>query len=329
MSTIHLIYRAEALGRYSIERVFKPLEVIPSVRAERLPCDLNSFSSIIKLTLFSFGLKSRHIHITGDVHYMTVFLFWKKSLLTIHDCNHYEKLSGLRKKLLGILWFKLPLIFANHIIVISPFVKEQLQKYFRVKDYKISIVPNSFKSFESNHKDKRVRNRFEILSLGTKSNKNLERLIMAVSEMEAVKLNIIGNLSEGLIKLLSSNKTEFANYVNVTDAELKEHYNSSDMLFFASTREGFGLPILEAQSCGLPVLTSRTSSMPYVAGEAAIFVDPFNIEAIRQGVTQIKDDRLLRNSLIQKGYSNVKRFSEEKFLENYKAMYKKVFRIDL
>lgn len=93
------------------------------------------------------------------------------------------------------------------------------------------------------------------------------------------------------------------------------------MLYFASTKEGFGLPILEAQSCGLPVLTSNTTSMPYVAGEAAILINPYNIEEIKKGVLELKNNKTLTDYLIKKGFKNIERFSQEQFIYNYKKIY--------
>ena len=78
---------------------------------------------------------------------------------------------------------------------------------------------------------------------------------------------------------------------------------------FPSLYEGFGLPVLEAQACGCPVITSATSSLPEVAGDAALLVAPGDTAAIAAGLRRIATDPALRESLIERGFANVRRFS--------------------
>ncbi|MEM7539366.1 MAG: glycosyltransferase [Chloroflexota bacterium] len=80
----------------------------------------------------------------------------------------------------------------------------------------------------------------------------------------------------------------------------------------ASLHEGFGLPILEAQHYGVPIMTANNSSLPEVAGDAAIFVDPMDVDAIADAMLRLSQDEDLRQRLIVAGYENVKRFSWEK-----------------
>jgi glycosyltransferase involved in cell wall biosynthesis len=81
---------------------------------------------------------------------------------------------------------------------------------------------------------------------------------------------------------------------------------------FPSFYEGFGIPILEAQASGLPVVTSSVSSMPEVAGEGALFVDPNNPTQIAEAVYKIISDQAVRDRLIALGQENIKKFSWEK-----------------
>jgi glycosyltransferase involved in cell wall biosynthesis len=99
-------------------------------------------------------------------------------------------------------------------------------------------------------------------------------------------------------------------------------YNNCDLLYFASTKEGFGLPILEAQSCGLPVLTSNITAMPYVAGDGALFVNPYSVEEIKKGICEIRESTETKRKIISNGYENIDRFSEEKFVSEFIELYK-------
>jgi glycosyltransferase involved in cell wall biosynthesis len=78
---------------------------------------------------------------------------------------------------------------------------------------------------------------------------------------------------------------------------------------FPSRHEGFGLPVLEAQSCGCPVITSATSSLPEVAGDGALLIDPEDTAAITAAMHRITTEPALRHTLVERGFVNVRRFS--------------------
>ena len=98
----------------------------------------------------------------------------------------------------------------------------------------------------------------------------------------------------------------------VSDEEKWELMKNADVFLFPTFYEGFGLPILEAQSAGVPVVTSNISSMPEVAGESAVFVDPKNTEEIAEATYKLISNESYKNDIIEKGHENVKRFSWEK-----------------
>ena len=98
----------------------------------------------------------------------------------------------------------------------------------------------------------------------------------------------------------------------VKDEELPVLYSGAIALTFPSLFEGFGLPILEAQACGCPVITSNISSMPEVAGKAAIYINPYDVNDIVEGMSRITKNYELRTKLTKLGFENIKRFSWEK-----------------
>lgn len=325
MEKFILLYRKPFPGRNSIEGVFRPLEHIKYVVKKELPCDFHSIWHIFRLFVYGLRIKEKNIHITGDVHYMAFLMFWKRTIITIHDCNHYENLKGFKKWLMGMIWFVLPIKASKKVVVISPFVKEQLKEHFNIPDRKIIIIPNSFEPVPILDNIKTKNEDFEILTIGTYPHKNQKRLIESVKDIEGVSLIIVGNLSDELKYLLKDYNIKYRDYFNISRKELNLFYNKSDLLFFASIKEGFGLPILEAQSCNLPVLTSNTASMPYVAGNSACLVDPTSVDEIKSGILAIKNDSKYRLALIEKGRKNVLRFSEEKFMHSYCKIYEEVF----
>jgi glycosyltransferase involved in cell wall biosynthesis len=98
----------------------------------------------------------------------------------------------------------------------------------------------------------------------------------------------------------------------VPDNDLPPLMTGATFFTYPSLYEGFGLPLLEAQSLGVPVMSAKGSSLPEVAGDAALYVDPTDVEAIAQAMLRLSQDEALRQELIAAGYRNVQRFSWEK-----------------
>lgn len=97
----------------------------------------------------------------------------------------------------------------------------------------------------------------------------------------------------------------------VTDEELVQLYNQADLFVYPSLYEGFGLPLLEAMACGTPVVTSNSSSLPEVAGDAAILVDPFSNKELADAMARVLEDPALRASLVERGHARAKGYSWE------------------
>ena len=108
----------------------------------------------------------------------------------------------------------------------------------------------------------------------------------------------------------------------LTDEELVEAYRRCDMVVFASLYEGFGLPILEAQAMGRPVITSNFGAMREAAGDGALLVDPYSVEAIREAVLRITREPALREDLIAKGLRNAERFRADAVAARYAEIYR-------
>ena len=92
----------------------------------------------------------------------------------------------------------------------------------------------------------------------------------------------------------------------------------------ASLYEGFGLPVLEAMSCGTPVITSHLSSLPEVGGAAALLVDPYDVSAIAQAIARLESDADDRLRLVQAGYQQAERFSWMRSAEQLKSIYQQM-----
>jgi len=108
--------------------------------------------------------------------------------------------------------------------------------------------------------------------------------------------------------------------------ELAWLYAAARAFVFPSFYEGFGLPVLEALTCGCPVVTSKVSSLPEVAGDAAVYVDPEDVDSIADGILRIAEDDGLRQSLSERGLAQARQFSWRRCAETTMGIYRRVAR---
>ncbi|KXG78349.1 N-acetylgalactosamine-N,N'-diacetylbacillosaminyl-diphospho-undecaprenol 4-alpha-N-acetylgalactosaminyltransferase [Fervidicola ferrireducens] len=162
-----------------------------------------------------------------------------------------------------------------------------------------------------------------ILFVGTiEPKKNVARLIRAYNLVGTnMPLAIVGRkgwMYEDVEPLLKKKGVKWLS--NVPSKDLSYLYAGAYCFVFPSLYEGFGLPPLEAMSVGCPVITSNVSSLPEVCGDAALYVDPYNVSDIREKLEKILSDRDLREKMVSKGRERAKLFSMENYIEKlYKA----------
>jgi glycosyltransferase involved in cell wall biosynthesis len=266
------------------------------------------------------------IHITGGIGYYSLFLNKKKTIITFHDVNHYlYDLTGFKKWIFGLIFYKIPLNRASFVTTVSNHTKLNLIKCFNVDKNKIIVVHNPYPEDFFPRPKQNIGNIVKLLHIGTKTNKNLDNLIEAIKLMDNIELTIIGKLKEHTLKKLKEYNINFINKYNLKREEIFQEYLNCDIVMFVSLHEGFGLPILEANAVGRPVITSNISSMPEVAANAAYFVNPLNIIEIRKAIIELIKDKSLREKLVNNGFENLKRFHPDKISEAYLNVYKKVY----
>lgn len=144
--------------------------------------------------------------------------------------------------------------------------------------------------------------------------KNVNRLIEAFALARVapeIHLVVSGRMDATLARLIAGRHLE--NRVicagNISEEELPAYYRGAVGLVFPSLYEGFGLPPLEAMACGTPVLTSNTSSLPEVVGDAAILIDPYDVQAIAKGMELLVEDTERRNKIIPAGLLQARKFT--------------------
>ncbi len=330
MSVVNVVHirRRPFAGQFSIEGQFACLRD----QMRRSGCSVEQFvvpyhsKGLLRRLLNCWSAwhrKADVYHVTGDIHYVTLFLPSDRTVLTIHDCDALERLSGMKRWLLRLFWFELPVRRARCVTVISAETKRQLQRHVRVPDGKITVIPNTvspiyrpcLRAFNSEYP--------RILQIGTKHNKNLARLVEALRGLRC-HLHIVGRLDDRQTHSLRAAEIDYSSACDLSHAQMYRSYCEADLVSFVSLNEGFGVPILEANAVGRPVVTSSVSSMPEVAGRAACLVNPYDVESIRDGFNRVIQQPAYRDRLIEEGFENVERFRVEAVAEQYMSLYQQL-----
>ncbi|MBX2924880.1 MAG: glycosyltransferase family 4 protein [Chitinophagaceae bacterium] len=313
---------------FSIEDLFASIQKVLSdsisIQNKDMPNKSIGIISWAKNILFSLKNKGEINHITGDVHYLGIFLPRNNTVLTIHDCGELDKQRGLKKFFLWLFWFYLPVKRLKYITVISQATKVHLLKYVNTNSSKIIVIPNCLiGNYSFNSKDFNAKKPV-ILQVGVTPNKNIERVAAALENIPCI-LRIIGRPSKTQIEAFEKHKIEYEYVTDLSRQEIIEEYDNCDFVIFVSLLEGFGLPIIEAQASGKAVITSNIEPMCATAGEGACLVDPYSKEDIRQGILNVINNENYRVALIQNGEKNYKRFSPAVVADVYLQLYKKIY----
>jgi glycosyltransferase involved in cell wall biosynthesis len=254
------------------------------------------------------------------------------SVVTVHDLGyrHWPQTHPWRQRIYldwGTQWNTLA---ATQLIAVSQATADDLQRFYRTPPRKTTVVyeahtPGTAVAATAVAEVCRRLGLAQpyLLYVGTiQPRKNLARLLQAYAQLASagrISCDLVlaggqGWLAEPLAEQARqfglANRVHFLGYVS--EAELPALYQGAQAFCFPSLFEGFGLPVLEAQAYGVPVMTANNSSLPEIAGDAALLVDPTDVDAIAEAMLRLTQDEALRQRLIAAGQENVKRFSWEK-----------------
>lgn len=350
------------IGRY-ITALLKNLKNIDEVKRHNISIVIN-YKNVgihgfhtIKVTSKPFSAKEqvelpfkimrKRVDLLHSPQFNIPLLSRSAQVTTIHDCAYDrfpEEFPSHKAKTYYKFMFPMALQKSKRIIAVSESTKRDLIELYKISPEKISViyegVDSRFFQEGSDGEENVLKNKLNIsgdfaLYVGlTRPRKNLERLLRAFAKLlpslrDNVKLVLAGKVD---IRFLDVKR--LAEQLNIDDFivqlgfvpedQLLTLYRAATFLVLPSLYEGFGLPVLEAMAAGTPVITSNVSSLPEVAGNAALLVDPYNVDEIAEAMYKLFTDTSLREELRRKGRERAQKFSWRKCAEETLKVYEEV-----
>lgn len=263
-------------------------------------------------------------------------------VVTIYDLNYIAlrtEMPSARARILSY-FVEQSARRSMHIITVSQFSKLQLMKYVKVDPGKITVVHGAPRiaapatlSVHWNAVAARyqIQPPYVLAFTGLSAHKNTLRLVRAFAEVSSEfshSLVLVGHLAPRTNLVTEISTSGLSHRVVITGYVPDEHIlpllGHADLFVLPSWHEGFGLPVLEAQQAGVPVACSTAGSLPEVAGEGALFFDPYSVEDMARAIRRCLDSADLRWTLIQKGLDNLARFSWEKSARETLEVYQQI-----
>jgi glycosyltransferase involved in cell wall biosynthesis len=291
-----------------------------------------------------------HVIDHSDAH----LAYWLKDtgkpvVVTCHDLVNFIQPENARGQariatvsMAAWKWAVKGLCKADHIISVSNHTAKDVKQILDIKPERITIVPNAVEprfhqlspteiaAFRQQHQIPPEK----ICLLNVGSNQPRKNVITVLKALKALKdkgvaiqlLRTGPDFSDELKTFIQTHNlsdciTDFGRPDNTT---LTKIYNAADILVSPSLYEGFGMTLLEAMACGTPVITSNVTSLPEVAGDAGIVVNPTDVEAIVKAVCRLQNDDEYQKVLIDKGLERVKLFTWEATGEQVAQGYEKL-----
>jgi len=357
-SLVHALSRIDTANHYTVvtgpgeARVWGALP--DNFRIALYGGDDHAYVDHLRFPLFLRRLKPDLVHIPLN---RVPLLMIRPYVVTIHDMvNLYygERTISPVHMQLRRFRFRRGLTRASRVIAVSEATKRDVQNLLGVPSGRITRVYNApdpgFLGRDpaaGEEERRRIMERYQIdrpflLYAGAiRHHKNIPRLVEAFAvlreQLEAhpvysdLRLVIIGDtisqypaVRQTVLKSKMEHAVRFLGFVPFDT--LRCFYEAAAAFVFPSRHEGFGLPPLEAMACGTPVVTSNVSSLPEVAGDAAMLVNPGNVFDIARGIREVLTDEPLRAELIRRGRAQAARFSWERSAQQVLEIYRDVAR---
>lgn len=276
------------------------------------------------------------------VHYpANVASLWSpfKRVVTVHDLTfiHFPQAFDTLWRIYARLFIKWSAKRAHHVVTDSEQSRQNLISLYKIPPEKISVVPLGVAPHFKPVASDKVRQKYElaeryILFIGDiMPRKNLLRLVKAMKIVQQydpdIQLVLVGDdrgeYADKVRNALAGVNAKLPGYV--PDNDIPGLYSGAEIFAFVSLYEGFGMPPLEAMACGTPVIASNT--LPDILGDAALLVDPYNVQTIADGLIQLVESPDLRNNLKQRGSAHVKAYTWENAATRLLEIYREILHV--
>ncbi|MDI6766949.1 MAG: glycosyltransferase family 1 protein [Bacteroidota bacterium] len=290
-------------------------------------------------------LQKYNIDLVHSLGYVSPLLTNRVSVVTIHDLNYRDigKHIPLFRRVALHFFVKQSALKATRVITVSEFSRNEIINSFNIEPDKVKVTYEASRFSRGFHNEGHQNNDSVMLNITSpyiiafssqSAHKNIPRLLKAY--------NLARMQNKGIPQLvLIGHKPSNGEFISVVN-ELKLFENirftgyldaislqtvlcGAQIMVFPSYYEGFGLPVLEAMEFGVPVICSNRAALPEIAGNAALFFNPFDIEDIAEKILQLTTNPKLQDNLREKGYRNSSRFSWHKTALNTLEVYKSAF----
>lgn len=315
-----------------------PVEVIET--------DIGHYS-LKEQTSLSGLIKSTHPSLVHFPHFNHPIFYRGDFVVTIHDLtlSQYAERGGSLKRKGYYFVIKNAARKSKKILTVSDFVKDQLIEEFDIPREKIvttyNAIDENFKKITNprslKKNEKYGLDKPYILSVGQwRSHKNLPALIEVFAQIiqspnfrDKLDLVFVGRedpkypiLKQKIKELKIEKHVKFTGFV--PDEDLPVIYNGASLFVFPSFSEGFGLPGLEAQSCGIPLVSSNATCLPEIYGDGALYFNPANLTDMKEKILEVLQNRALQTKLISNGLDNAKKYTWEKTAQKTLEVYREI-----
>ena len=314
----------------AVEAGQRPIGVLePPVRLRRVPA--NGFARLGAMTLLA---RQAHADVVHAIYFLPPAT-GRPTVLTVHDISFelFPEFFSRRALLRDRLLIRASARAASKVVTVSEASRRDLIELYGLPDAQVVAIPNGVSPrFQPNTTRDWVPYEggrpLRVLAVGTlQPRKNLVRLFDAlaiVARQYPVELRVVGpdgHQAAAIRERVSDSvATELVGWLD--EDALAAEYRRADVFAYPSLYEGFGLPVVEAMACGTPVVTSTGGSLPEVAGDAALIVDPLDVTGMAGAIRRIAEERGLAASLRARGLSRAAAYT----WENSAAMHADVYR---
>lgn len=263
----------------------------------------------------------------------------RSQVVTVPDLNflgHQGRHSAMGRRAFGF-FVERSVKRADHVIAISEFTRSEILKYMEVPADKVSVIHLAGREVCNGQgiMPKRpidllsdVKGPYILAFSALSAHKNVNRLIAAfkmISHVVPHSLVLVGHLPDKKVSVraeIEQNTTDRIHFAGfIEDDHLASLMRGASLFAYPSLYEGFGLPVIDAQSAGVPVACSSAGSLPEVAGDGAFFFDPLSVDEIAAALKRCLLDADLRASLTTSGYENARQYSWEKTARETLSVY--------